>query len=272
VCAVLPVRKFPDKDGERFIVTCTKHGTVKKTDLTQYANPRTTGLIACGIEPGDELIAVQITNGKADLFLTTADGMSIRFSEDEVRPMGRPSVGVIGIKLHQEGDVHDEVVAMEVIEPGTAIMTVTERGYGKRTQEVEYPQQGRAGMGVITIKTTERNGRVAGAITVKPGDQAMLITDGGTLIRIPTDEVSEIGRNTQGVRILNVDEGERVISVVRIAEPNIKGAGSSTLDGAPISDAGSETGAPVEEQGEDHDTQPPGVADSEDEDTNEGDS
>jgi DNA gyrase subunit A len=257
VCAVLPVRKFPSKEGERFIVTCTKHGTVKKTDLTQYANPRTTGLIACGIEQGDELIAVQITDGKSDLFLTTADGMSIRFNEDEVRPMGRPSVGVIGIKLPTpaaDTDVRDEVVAMQVIEPGTAVMTVTERGYGKRTQESEYPQQGRAGMGVITIKTTERNGRVAGAILVKPGDQAMVITDGGTLIRIPTDEVSEIGRNTQGVRIINVEGSESVISVVRIAEPDdakpIKGG--SQVDGAPVVEAADgaadETAATLPEQ------------------------
>ncbi len=237
VCAVLPVRKFPTAEGERYVVTCTKSGTVKKTDLTQYANPRTNGLIACGIEPDDALIAVQITDGKNDLFLTTADGMSIRFNEEEVRPMGRPSVGVIGIKLASpvQGDVKDEVVTMQVIEPGTAIMTVTERGYGKRTQESEYPQQGRAGMGVITIKTTERNGRVAGAIQVIPGDQAMLITDGGTLIRISCDEVSEIGRNTQGVRLINVDGNESVIKIVRIAEPDdSKQTASSLLDQAAV--------------------------------------
>ncbi len=248
VRAVLPVRKFPDKEGEGYVVTCTKSGTVKKTDLTQYANPRTTGLIACGIEAGDELIAVQITDGKSDLFLTTADGMSIRFLEEEVRPMGRAAVGVIGIKLTEASGRKDEVVSMEVLKPGTKVLTVTERGYGKRTDESEYPRQGRAGQGVITIKTTERNGRVAAAIQVKPGDQAMIITNGGTLIRTSTDEVSEIGRNTQGVRILNTDEGERVISVARIAEPEgaDKPTGLSTVDGAPVieGEGGDEGGEP----------------------------
>ncbi len=248
VRAVLPVRKFPDNEGEAYVVTCTKSGTVKKTDLTQYANPRTTGLIACGIEPGDQLIAAQITDGKSDLFLTTADGMSIRFLEDEVRPMGRAAVGVIGIKLTETGGRKDEVVSMEVLKAGTKVLTVTERGYGKRTAEAEYPRQGRAGQGVITIKTTERNGRVAAAIQVKPGDQAMIITDGGTLIRTSTDEVSEIGRNTQGVRILNAEESERVISVVRIAEPEgaDKPTGLSTVDGAPVvdGDGGSDGGEP----------------------------
>ena len=264
VCAVLPVRKFPTAEGERHIVTCTKNGIVKKTDLTQYANPRTTGLIACGIEEGDELIAVKIIDGNADLFLTTANGMSIRFSEDSVRPMGRAAVGVIGIKLTSEDGKSDEVVSMEALEPGAFVMTVTERGYGKRTKESEYPQQGRAGMGVITIKTTERNGRVSGAVQVKPGEEAMLITDGGSLIRFACDAVSEIGRNTQGVRLLNVDEGERVISVVRIAEP-ADSKGMSQMDGAPLAEpgAGSADGAPAE-----GDTEPP-VATKND-DTNEG--
>jgi DNA gyrase subunit A len=219
VCTVLPVRRFPEKEEESFLFFCTKNGVVKKTDLTQYSNPRSTGLIACGIENGDELIAVRTTDGKSDVFLTTADGMSIRFHELEVRTMGRQAVGVNGIRLGAEGGRPDEVVAMEVLAKDASVLTVTERGYGKRTKEGEYPLQHRAGMGVITIKTTERNGRVAGAIQVAPGDQAMLITDGGTLIRISANDVSEIGRNTQGVRLLNVEEGERVISVVRIAEP-----------------------------------------------------
>jgi DNA gyrase subunit A len=219
VCTVLPVRRFPEKEDEAFLFFCTKNGVVKKTDLTQYSNPRSTGLIAVGIEVGDELIAVRSTDGRSDLFVTTADGMSIRFNEVEVRPMGRQAVGVNGIRLAEDGPRKDEVVAMEVLAKGSAVLTVTERGFGKRTNEVEYPLQHRAGMGVITIKTTERNGRVAGAIQVNPGDQAMLITNGGTLIRINADDVSEIGRNTQGVKLLNVDDDEKVIAVVRIAEP-----------------------------------------------------
>ena len=223
VCTVLPVRKFPEKEDEAFLFFCTKNGVVKKTDLTQYSNPRSTGLIACGIEDGDELIAVETTDGKVDIFLTTADGMSIRFNETQVRTMGRQAVGVNGIRLDPTsgpGKTSDEVVGMATLQKGASVLTVTERGFGKRTREDEYPLQNRAGMGVITIKTTERNGRVAGAIQVNPGDQAMIITDGGTLIRIATDEVSEISRNTQGVRILNVEEGEKVISIVRLAEPS----------------------------------------------------
>jgi DNA gyrase subunit A len=220
VCAVLPVRRFPEKEDEAFLFFCTKNGVVKKTDLTQYSNPRSTGLIAVGIESGDELIAVRTTDGRSDVFVTTANGMSIRFNEVEVRAMGRQAVGVNGIRLGEDNGQKDEVVAMEVLKKGSSVLTVTERGYGKRTKEEEYPLQHRAGMGVITIKTTERNGRVAGANQVAPGDQAMLITNGGTLIRINADDVSEIGRNTQGVRLLNVDEGEKVIAVVAIAEPS----------------------------------------------------
>ncbi len=280
VCAVLPVRKFPEKEGEGYVVFCSKNGTVKKTDLTQYSNPRSTGLIACGIDTDDELIAVVITDDQSDLFLTTADGMSIRFKASDVRPMGRSAVGVIGIKLtQQDSGAKDAVVAMEALPAGggaevePSVMTVTERGYGKRTQAKEYPQQNRAGMGVITIKTTERNGRVAGAIVVTPGDQAMVVTDGGTLIRIATDDVSEMGRNTQGVRILNVDESERVVTVVRIDEPAVKGG--SQVDGSPVTE--SEEGAPVEagsaDADDDGDTEPPTptMSDADDDDTDEGD-
>ncbi len=243
VCTVLPVRRFPEREEESFLFFCTKNGVVKKTDLTQYSNPRTTGLIAVGIEAGDALIAVRCTDGKSDLFLTTADGMSIRFNEQEVRVMGRQAVGVNGIRLAAEaGQKPDEVVTMEVLAKGTAVLTVTERGYGKRTNENEYPLQHRAGMGVITIKTTERNGRVAGAIQVKPGDQAMLITNGGTLIRINADDVSEIGRNTQGVKLLNVDDDEKVIAVVHIAEP----AEDGTVATLALAEGGSDAAAVVD--------------------------
>jgi DNA gyrase subunit A len=237
VRAVLPVRRFPQVEGEAFLMFCSKQGVVKKTDLTQYANPRSTGLIACGIEDKDELIAVRMTDGKSDMFITTADGMSIRFNETEVRNMGRQAVGVNGIKLGEENGRADEVVSMEVLTAGSAVLTVTERGYGKRTKESEYPLQHRSGMGVITIKTTERNGRVSGAVQVQPGDQVMVITDQGTLIRMAADEVSEIGRNTQGVRVINVDDGESVISIVRISEP----AGTDdTADATDNTDAATE--------------------------------
>jgi DNA gyrase subunit A len=167
--------------------------------------------------------------------------MCIRFADTEVRAMGRQSIGVIGIKLRET----DAVVGMQVLQKGTSIMTVTELGYGKRTKEDEYPQQGRAGMGVITIKTTERNGRVAGAIQVNAGDQAMIDTDRGTLIRMRTDDVSEIGRNTQGVRLIHVERGEKVMSIARIApEP---GDENASIEGAPVAfDASGGETAPIE--------------------------
>ncbi len=236
VRALLPVRRFPETEGERFVVTCTGQGTVKKTDLTQYANPRSTGLIACGIEAGDTLVSVAITDGKSDLLLSTADGNCIRFNETEVRSMGRSSIGVIGIKLRRSGGDSDVVVSMETVETAASILTVTEKGYGKRTAEGEYPVQGRAGMGVITIKTTDRNGRVAGVIQTKPGDEMMITTDHGTLIRVRADEVSEIGRNTQGVRLIHVDEGEKVIRAVRITEPAAPPGTGTTQEGAPLVD------------------------------------
>ncbi len=215
VAAILPVRQFPSEANQNYVVTCTRKGTVKKTDLTQYANPRSTGLIACGIDEGDELIIVKITDGRSDLMLSTADGQSIRFAEIDVRPMGRSAVGVKGVTLKPD----DNVVSMVCVQGGAHVLTVTERGYGKRTAIDDYPRQRRGGQGVITIKTTDRNGPLAGAIQVLENDEVMVTTDHGTLIRLRAREVSEIGRNTQGVRILHVAEGERVVSITRIAEP-----------------------------------------------------
>ncbi|MFZ9886858.1 MAG: DNA gyrase subunit A [Myxococcota bacterium] len=215
VASILPVREFPTEVNQEYVVTCTRQGTVKKTDLTQYANPRSSGLIACGIEEGDELISVKITDGRSDLLLSTADGMSVRFAEIDVRPMGRAAVGVKGLTL-RDGDT---VVSMERVTDGARVLTVTERGYGKRTDIAEYPRQRRGGQGVITIKTIDRNGPVAAAIQVLENDEVMVTTDRGTLIRLKAQDVSEYGRNTQGVRILHVAEGERVISLTRIAEP-----------------------------------------------------
>jgi DNA gyrase subunit A len=227
VASILTARTFPEQVNERFVVTCTRKGTVKKTDLTQYANPRSVGLIACGIEEGDELITVKITDGKSDVLLSTADGMAIRFSEADVRAMGRSAVGVKGITLRES----DNVVGMEVVTEDATVLTVTERGYGKRTLMADYPRQRRGGQGVITIKTSDRNGPLAAAVQVFDTDEAMVTTDGGTLIRLKASGVSEYGRNTQGVRILHVGEGERVVSVTRIAEPEV--AAEEDDDGEP---------------------------------------
>jgi DNA gyrase subunit A len=212
--AILPVRAFPTEDGRQFVMTCTRKGTVKKTDMTAYSNPRPSGLIACGIDDGDSLIAAHVTGGNNDVMMATATGLAIRFSEEDVRSMGRAATGVRGVDL-EEGD---EVVAMEVLDPGAAILTVTEKGFGKRTDTGEYRRQNRGGKGLITIKTTERNGKVAGAVQVRERDEVMLVTSAGTLIRTPADQISMIGRNTQGVKLIAVGEGDRVVSVTRIAE------------------------------------------------------
>jgi DNA gyrase subunit A len=222
VRAILPVRRFPEKEEEAFVVTCTRRGKIKKTDLLAYSNPRSNGLIACGIEPEDELVSVKITNGQHDLLLSTRDGMAIRFAESDARPLGRQAVGVKGIAL-RDGD---GVVSMEVLNEGASILTVTEYGYGKRTSIDEYRKQTRGGVGLITIKVDERNGRVSDAVQVTTNDSVMIITDAGTLIRLQVNGVSEIGRNTKGVRLISVDRNakERVISVARILEEDEEAA------------------------------------------------
>ena len=216
VCAILPVRRFPEVEEAQYIVTCTKKGKVKKTDLKAYSNPRSSGLIACGIEEHDELIAVKLTDGKNDLLLSTKSGMAIRFSETDVRSFGRQAVGVRGIKL--KGD--DEVVSMEVLNTAATILTVTQNGYGKRTAIDEYRRQARGGFGIITIKVDERNGPVVAAMQVQDNDEIMIVTNQGKLIRMGVDSVSTYGRNTKGLRLISMDKdsGECVQSLVYIKE------------------------------------------------------
>jgi len=238
LCAVLPVRVFPTVEDEAWVITCTKNGTVKKTDLTQYANPRSVGLRAVGLDEGDELIASKIVRAGHHVLITTADGYAIRFDQSEVRPMGRTAVGVRGVTL-REGD---SVVSMEIVPEDAQILTVSENGYGKRTPVTEYPTQGRGGKGVITMKTTDRNGKVAAAIQVQESDQVMVLTDGGTLIRVKARDVSEYSRNTQGVRILTVDGEEHVVSVSRVADDDEEIRGDApregdTREGAPVGDS-----------------------------------
>ncbi|MFL5345305.1 MAG: DNA gyrase subunit A [Hyalangium sp.] len=211
---VLVTRDFPEN---RYVFFVTKRGVVKRTDLSAFANVRSSGLIALGIDEGDELVAVKITDGTKDILLSTAQGMSIRFTEDEVRSMGRQAYGVKGITL-EDGD---EVVGADVVEKGTTILTVTENGYGKRTEETEYRSQGRGGKGIIDIKTTERNGKVVGLVQVKDGDEVMLVTNGGMLIRMKAKEISVIGRNTQGVRLIALENGtEKVTGISKLPESN----------------------------------------------------
>ncbi|MDH5626450.1 MAG: DNA gyrase subunit A, partial [Nitrospira sp.] len=214
VTATMPVKEYRD---DRFIVMATKKGIVKKTELSAYSNPRQGGIIALGLEEGDKLIGVHVTDGQREILLGTKQGLTIRFKEEEVRPMGRTAYGVKGITL-EDGN---EVIGMETITPDstTAILTVTEGGYGKRTPVTEYRVQGRGGKGIISVKTTERNGPAIGFLQVRDGDEIMLMAAQGKVLRCKVDDIREIGRNTQGVRILDLDgEEDRVVAVARLAE------------------------------------------------------
>ncbi|MCX8042976.1 MAG: DNA gyrase subunit A [Desulfobacterota bacterium] len=211
ISAVLPVSNF---DTNGFIVMATKRGAIKKTELAAFRNVRASGLIAIGLDEGDTLIGAELTDGNRELFLGTRHGMAIRFKEDEVRPMGRSAYGVRGIRLEKD----DEVVAMEVLRGHATLLTITEKGYGKRSNVSEYRRQSRGGKGIITIKTDQRNGMVVGIKQVVDEDNIMIITSKGKLIRIDVKSISVIGRNTKGVRLISVEEHERVVGVTRVAE------------------------------------------------------
>jgi len=214
LATVLPVRSF---EPGHSVILATRGGTVKKTDIMAYSRPRLGGIIALNLLSGDELIAARITDGTQNAFLGSRYGKSIRFHESKVRPMGRVSQGVRGMRL-AEGDY---IVGMEVLTEGKTLMTVTENGYGKRTSIDEYPIRNRGGMGVITIKTTERNGMVVAILLVTDEDDLMLMTDRGKIIRMPIKDISVIGRNTQGVRLIGMNPGERVVSAARLAEKDV---------------------------------------------------
>jgi DNA gyrase subunit A len=211
VSAFLSVKEF--QEG-RFIVFATKNGLIKKTELMAYANPRPSGIRAIGLEDGDEVIGVRLTDGQQELILSTAEGQSIRFKEEQVRPTGRGTFGVVGMKL----DEGDKIVSMEILTLGFNILTVSEGGYGKRTEMDEYRLQSRGGKGIITMKTTDKTGRVVGVQQVTEDDQLMLISNKGKIIRMRIKDIRIIGRNTQGVRLIELEEGERVVSLARVAE------------------------------------------------------
>ena len=211
VSAVMPVRKF---EPDRYIIMATRHGVLKKTQLTAFSRPRAGGIIALNLDEGDELIGVGQTDGSLDVFLGTRDGKAIRFPEGKVRAMGRSARGVRGINLGK-GDC---VIGMEVVSPGDIILTATECGYGKRSRVDDYRLTNRGGKGVINIKVTEKKGPVIGIRRVTADDEFMLITIGGQLIRSRVQDVSVIGRATQGVRLIGVKEGDRVAALARIEE------------------------------------------------------
>jgi DNA gyrase subunit A len=211
VATTLSIKDF---EQGKYVVMATKKGLVKKSDLASYSRPRSVGIVALKIRPLDELIAVRVTEGEQDIFLTTKQGKSIRFPESQLRSMGRVTSGNVGIKLLEE----DEVVGMEILNPGATVLTVTENGYGKRTRTEEYRTQSRAGKGILTIRTTERNGPVVSSYQVTDQDQLMLITGHGKIIRLRVADISVIGRNTQGVRLINLGEEEKVVGLARLAE------------------------------------------------------
>ncbi|MCK4690324.1 MAG: DNA gyrase subunit A, partial [Desulfuromonadales bacterium] len=213
VTTILPVKEFEE---DKYIVTATARGIIKKTDLMAYSNPRVGGIIALTIDEGDSLIEARLTDGKRDLILASRNGKSIRFPESDVRAMGRPARGVRGMNL--EGD--DVVIGLQSVTDNTALalVTVTENGYGKRTDIAEYRVQSRGGKGVITIKTSERNGKVVAIKMVDEDSDLMFITDRGKLLRTRVRNIRTIGRNTQGVRMMVLENAELIVSVAKLAE------------------------------------------------------
>ena len=211
ITAILPVREY--EEG-KFVFMATASGTVKKTPLQDFSRPRSAGIIAVNLNEGDELIGVDLTDSTNEVMLFSADGKVVRFAEDCVRPMGRTATGVRGMKLSDD----DKVVSLIIPRGEGDILTVTENGYGKRTAQSEYPTKNRATQGVISIKVSERNGKVVGAIQVEETDQIMMITNAGTLVRTRVSEVSIVGRNTQGVTLIRTTEGELVVGLQRVED------------------------------------------------------
>ena len=212
IASLLSVREL--ETPERFIVMCTRKGTVKKTELAAFSNPRAGGIIAIGIDEGDAVMSVQLSDGKSEIVIGTRDGMAIRFPEDDIRAMGRTAYGVKGIVLRDD----DEVVGMEVLRAGGTILTVTENGYGKRTEIDEYRVQSRGGLGIINIQTSERNGKVIGVSCVLENEELMFITEQGMILRTQANGISVIGRATQGVRLIDMEEGDRTVSIARLED------------------------------------------------------
>jgi DNA gyrase subunit A len=206
--ALLPVKQY---DEEHFVFMATSQGTVKKTPLTAFSRPRTSGIIAVDLADNDRLVGVAITDGQREIILVSSGGKAIRFGEDEVRPMGREATGVRGIKLGEE----QTLIALIVVGEGN-VLTASATGYGKLTPLDDFPSHGRGGQGVIALQTSDRNGTTVAALQVMPGHEIMLISSTGTLVRTPVDEISVLGRNTQGVRLIRLADGERLVGIERI--------------------------------------------------------
>jgi DNA gyrase subunit A len=255
IAALLAVREWPEEEGRQFVVMGTRKGVIKKTDLSAFSNPRAGGIIAMGVEEGDAVIAVELSDGTSQIFLGTSDGMAIRFDETDVRAMGRTAYGVRGITLRDQ----DEVVAMEIIQEDGTLLTVAQNGYGKRTEVGEYRLQSRGGLGIINIQTSDRNGKVVGVAFVRDDDEVMLISQQGMILRTRAGDIRTIGRVTQGVRVLGMDEGDMVVSIAKlpeaeraaeIGEGGENGGPEGPVDptGSPEADASADTDAPAGEE------------------------
>ena len=209
LAAMLAVQEF---DDQRFIVMGTRKGTIKKTELSAFSNPRAGGIIAMGIEEGDEVIDVQLSDGQSEIFIGTRDGKAIRFGEDDVRSMGRTAYGVRGIQL-REGD---EVVAMQVAKPGGTLLTVTEKGYAKNTLLDEYRVTGRGGLGVKNVEVTDKNGQVVAITQIHANEELLVMTEQGKILRTPANEIRTIGRATQGVKLMDLEGEDKIVSVALV--------------------------------------------------------
>jgi DNA gyrase subunit A len=225
VKAILPVDDF---ETEGYVVLLTEQGTIKKTPLSAYSRPRPSGIIALTVDLDDSLVGATLSSGQNDIFVATSEGMSIRFNESNVRPMGRTARGVKAITLAKD----DKVVGLEILDkqdPSTILM-VTERGFGKRTPATEYRPQSRGGVGLITQKVTDKVGKVIGTVRVSASDDVMIITDKGQVIRLVCAQISEVGRNTQGVKLINLKDGEGVTGMAIVAEVQTPEGMDATAD------------------------------------------
>jgi len=215
VTAILPLAK-DDFGNDRFVCMATQSGVIKKVPLTAFARPRAAGIIACGLDEGDRLISVGLTDGTNEIMLMTSSGKALKFDENLVRAMGRQARGVTGIKFRDKA--RERVISMIIPKPGASVLLASENGYGKRTSVDEFAQKGRAGLGVIAIDCSERNGQLVGAVQVSPEDDVILISDRGTMVRTPVEQISQLGRSAQGVTLLKVATGESLVSVAAVPD------------------------------------------------------
>src|SRR5918911_4974859 len=232
ITAVVPVKEF---DPDHFVFMATAKGTVKKTALDEFSRPRPSGIIAVGLEEGDYLVGAALTDGKYDVMLFSSEGKAVRFEEGDVRPMGRQATGVRGMKL---GDGQRVVCMLAANNETKGVLTATENGFGKRTALGEYPRHGRGGQGVISIQTSERNGKVVGAVLVDDNDEVMLISTGGVLIRTSVEQIREMGRSTQGVTLIALGDGEKLAGLERIEERDFANGNGTNGNGGGAEGAG----------------------------------